>query len=299
LVAALDGTPQGLTLSRGQIVWDGEVLARVAPRARGARALSDIRLENAAALEPLPAPIRAQLIDRLGQWLARHIRPLAPLARIEAEACAARAGPDLRALLIRLVECGGVLARAGAGVERLDKVQRTALRRLGVQVGALDLFVPAMLKVKAICRWQDLRDAPLAAAPDHMPPVRDAQGHMVPHGYRAAGRQWVRVDVAQDLLALAHGARAGAPKAGFAIDPAPALSRGLKTASFAHLLRLAGFRAHLSRALAQGEYGPPAPLRWRWQPPRTDAPHRRHAPAQPPSVPREGNPFAALAQLVA
>ena len=294
LIAALAGHPHGLVLKQGQIIWDGEVLARLA---RG-RAMLDFRLESAPALEPLASPVKAQLIAALSGWLARHTKALAPLARIEAEARAAQAGPDLRALLISLVDSGGVMARAGAGVDRLDKGQRAALRRLGVRVGALDIFVPAMLKAKAIICWQDLC-AQAQAAPDAMHPVREAQGRITPHGYRAAGRQWVRVDVAEDLLRLVHGARTGG-RHGFVIDPAPALSRGLTTASFARLLHQAGFHASRARALAQDAYGPPAPVRWRWQPPRGEPSIIRHSGTQPQRpAPAEGNPFAALAQLVA
>jgi ATP-dependent RNA helicase SUPV3L1/SUV3 len=59
-------------------------------------------------------------------------------------------------------------------------------------------------------------------------------------------------------------------------------------------MRDAGFRASDARPLPEGAFGPPAPARWSWRPPRKDRqPTRRDAP-----VVREGNAFAALADLV-
>ena len=76
------------------------------------------------------------------------------------------------------------------------------------------------------------------------------------------------------------------------LDPARALSTGLTTASYAWLLRQAGFLAIVPRALTAGEAGPPAQLLWRWRPPRK-------APERDISLPaaRDGA-FAALAELV-
>jgi ATP-dependent RNA helicase SUPV3L1/SUV3 len=52
------------------------------------------------------------------------------------------------------------------------------------------------------------------------------------------------------------------------LDPAEALRIGLSTRAYAHLLRLAGFRPIMPRALGKGEAGPPAPVVWRWRAPR-------------------------------
>jgi ATP-dependent RNA helicase SUPV3L1/SUV3 len=51
------------------------------------------------------------------------------------------------------------------------------------------------------------------------------------------------------------------------LDPALARSMGLTTASYAALLRQAGFRAAVPRPLAEGQAGPPAPPLWHWRPP--------------------------------
>jgi len=67
---------------------------------------------------------------------------------------------------------------------------------------------------------------------------------------------------------------------------------GLTTASYARLLRLAGFQPLMPRPLREGAHGPVLPLTWRWRPPRRQA-------EPEPAVPRrpEGA-FAALAELV-
>ena len=68
---------------------------------------------------------------------------------------------------------------------------------------------------------------------------------------------------------------------------------GLTTASYARLLRLAGFNPIAPPMLAEGAHGPVAPVRWRWRPPR----HVTQA-AKPPVVRQPRNAaFAALAGL--
>jgi ATP-dependent RNA helicase SUPV3L1/SUV3 len=78
----------------------------------------------------------------------------------------------------------------------------------------------------------------------------------------------------------------------FKLDPARAVSMGLTTSSYSRLLRLAGFQPVVPRALDEGAHGPPAPVRWRWRPPRRQA-KQEHAPPA-----RKDSAFAALADLV-
>jgi ATP-dependent RNA helicase SUPV3L1/SUV3 len=280
----------GLALRDGVLEWHGERLARLS---RGKALLTPAILPDAV-LDPLPAPARTVLLAALAEWLARRLRPLAPLAHIEAASTDAAAGPELRALLIRLAEGGGMIARADSRAELLDKRQRDLLRRLGVVVGALDLFHPALLRRAPLRLWRDVTGAPTSsAAPiaDTMPPVRLRESLPLPLGYRAAGEQWLRLDIAEALLREAHGRRAASRGRSFPLDPAGALASGLTTASYARLLRQAGFRPIMPRALPAAAFGPPAPLVWRWQPPR-----RENEPTAPPPA---GGAFAALARLVA
>jgi ATP-dependent RNA helicase SUPV3L1/SUV3 len=275
------GEDMGLALHEGAIVWHGEPLARLS---RSRRMVTPVL-----APAPLLAPIDdGTLLRALQGWLGRHLRALAPLARLEEASLETGAGSTLRALLIRLVEGGGIVERAGAGVEQLSKEQREHLRRLGVKVGAIDLFLPAMLKAGAQTAWAALHGKAAVAS---MPAVQGNDPRALPMGYRRLGTQALRLDKAEALLREAHGRRAAARGRPFALDPHEALKLGLTTRSYAHLLRLGGFRALVPRALGDGVAGPPAPLLWRWQPPRRDG--------TTPPAPVPTGAFAALAQLVA
>ena len=287
LAADAEAHAESLVLAGGAMCWLGEEVARLA----AGPLLTAPRLVLSAALEAVPAAPRAKVRSAVEQWLAWRLKPLAPLARIEAASREAGSGPDLRALLIRLVEAGGVLPRGDSGVDRIDRRRREQLRRLGVRVGALDLFVPALLRAAPLGLWRQLAAVSLR---QRLPDVAPAMAPVLPTaplGYRRLGKLALRVDKAEELLREAHGRRASARGREFVLDPAVALAMGLTTAAYARLLHLAGFRPLGRRALAERAHGPPAPLRWRWQPLRSAA-----TAALPP--PPDGA-FAALAQLVA
>src|SRR5690606_17687349 len=96
------------------------------------------------------------------------------------------------------------------------------------------------------------------------------------------------------LFRAAHEQRARSAARSFAVDASLATSMGLLPDNFRMLMRDAGFRPGQARALPEGTYGPPAPVRWSWHPPRKD---RR--PARGKAAPaRAANAFAALAGLV-
>ena len=286
-----------LLLDGGALTWQGSVLARLAP---GRSPLTPAIVADPA-LEGLSAASRRRMSAALATWLNAFLEPLAPLRRLDEACIGTQAGPELRALLIRLVEAGGMLERAGSGIDLLDKAQRTMLARLGVRVGSLDLFLPLMLRGNAMRAWHALTAAVPAGShraappPESVPPVMPAagRGRGPLRGYRRLGGQWLRLDMAEKLLREAHEARGRArPGAGFAIDPARAVSTGLSTASYAQLLRLGGFLAKVPRPLGPGRFGPPAPLTWRWRPPP------RQAPPIPTTAPKRENAFAVLAELV-
>ncbi|WP_159979819.1 MULTISPECIES: helicase-related protein [unclassified Novosphingobium] len=292
-IAGEDGAT-AITLEDGTLVWDNQKLASLAP---GRSLLTPLVVPDRT-LDAVPAPSRKALIAALEGWLATALGPLAPLTRLDEASRAADAGPDLRALLITLVERGGMAARDETGVDRLDKGRRTMLARLGVKVGALDLFVPAMLRPQAIALWREMAriaGKPIGPSPEpHMSPTFPAENHRIPPGYRSLGKQLLRMDMAEKLLREAHDLRGKADRTatGFLLDPARAVSMGLTTASYARLLRLAGFQPVMPRALAAEAHGPPAPVRWRWRPPR------RQIEPERPAAPRRDSVFAALADMV-
>jgi ATP-dependent RNA helicase SUPV3L1/SUV3 len=287
------GEGAGLSLHARALLWEGERLARLA----GGKVLFAPALTLEPALASLPADVRRRLETALAAWLDRALAPLAPLRKLEGASRDPTGGPELRAVLIRLVEAGGVLVRESSGLEALAPPQRQLLRKLGIQVGALDLFVPAMLKPAALHAWQALQAAHgkiLPAPHPAMPPVLALPPRSTPPpGYRALGKQALRLDMAEKLVHAAHAARVAAGRRPLVLDPARAVSTGLTTLSYAHLLRLAGFRAQVPRQLPDGAFGPASPVTWRWRPARHETAAEQVRPALPPS-----GAFAALAELV-
>ena len=276
--------PCAVELKGGALHWNGRDLARIE---RGRSALA-FRLAPSRDLAQVPDSERRMLIASLEAWLTERLAPLAPLASLENAARDPAAGSEARALLLHLVAAHGALPRERAGIDHLPREQRPYLRRLGVVFGALDVFAPALLKPAA---RRAFHDAGIDRRPlePQMPPVLPSARNL-PTGYRPAGEQGVRVDVADKLVRAAFDARGTARTRHFTLDPALAVSTGLKEESWVRLLGAAGFRLQRSRRLAPGAFGPPAPDRWTWRP----APRER-APDKPKF--REGSAFAALADL--
>ncbi len=297
---------EGVTLERGAVFWAGQELAKLA---FGAHVLEP-RLEPARELGALPESERETFMAALTEWVRGQLAPLEPLARLQIAANDPDAGSQARALLLNLVAGHGYVAREAAGIQHLPKEMRPYLRKLGVVFGALDVFVPALLKpaARAAFRATGLDRRPLEEA---MRSVL-AETRNLPSGYRPAGDQAIRVDVAEKLLRAAHQSRAQAKDARkVVIDPALAVSTGLTQASFTRLLGAAGFRGQRARPLAEGAFGPPAPDRWHWRSPQAGGgggqrprdgrgrrPDKRQGRTEPKREPAPGNAFAALADLV-
>jgi Superfamily II RNA helicase len=295
LVASIHAGEAQIAMDNGALVWDGERIATLAP----GRSLLAPALVPDRTLDAVPAPARKELVAALEAWLESALAVLEPLRKLDEASRAPDAGPDLRALLITLVERGGMTPREDCGVDRLDKQRRTMLARLGVRIGTLDVFLPAMLRPAPIDLWRQLAGIfgkPSRAAPPEgdMPPAiaGERSGLHVP-GYRDLGKQRIRLDMAEKLLREAHEARAAGKQRDFPLDPARAVSMGLTTSSYAKLLRMAGFQPVMPRPLADEAHGPPAPVRWRWRPAR-----RRDERESRPVAVRKDSAFAALADMV-
>jgi ATP-dependent RNA helicase SUPV3L1/SUV3 len=275
-----------LELTAGELRWQGKALAHLQPGPAATRP----RIVPVRELSAIPKADRDALLLAIESWLAARLSPLAPLTALEAATRDPSAGSEARALLLALIGGHGTIARDKAGIEHLPRELRPFLRRLGVTFGALDVFASALLKPAARRALHatalDLR--PLA--PD-MPTVMPS-ARILPTGYRPAGAQAVRVDVAEKLLRAAHEARVGAGRTRhFVLDRALATSVGLKHESWVRLLGAAGFKVQRARAVAPSAFGPPAPDKWTWRPAR---------PVSAEELPRapEGGAFAALAALV-
>lgn len=290
LVAAA-GEPDGIEFEDTALVWQDTVVARIE---RGRHMLSP-RIKPDLALDRLAPGCKAEVLAALDGWFAaQHKRHLAPILALDEASRDPASGPELRALLLHLVESGGVLPREESGLDRLDPAQRDRLRKLGVRIGSLDLFLPAALRPAAMQAWHRLariwgRPSPLP--PESMQPVVHAK--IAPAGYRRLGNECLRVDLAEKLLHAAHRTRLGTKARRVFLDPAVARSMNLSTAAYAALLRAGGFRVHMGRALPERAFGPPQPPLWDWRPSRATT----ASDAPPPPRPAIGA-FAALADLV-
>ena len=259
--------------------WNGHRLARLAP----GRSLTEPALRTARPLDRLSAPVRAALRARLERWLealaARHLGDLARLGRASSDPTHS---PTVRALTAMLADAGGTLPRKAlaAPIGQLTKGDRAALFRLRVRLGALDAFLPALLKPEAQ-RWRAALIAVRSGGPMPRLPAPGAgvlEGSADPRGavlaYRRLGAAWLRIDLADRLAAHAHKVRAA--QGNDPVDRPLATSLGLDEPTLAILMDHVGFR--------------PEGDAWKWR-------GQRRRPDDRPSAPRPGNAFAALAGL--
>ncbi len=259
-----------LSIERGAIRWHSQKLADIVLPDD----FSAPRLEFTREIGVLPEATKAKLEAGLIEWLGKQLEPLMPLRKLAEAARDPEAGSQARALLITLIDARGVVSRENAGLEHLPKEMRPFLRKLGVTFGALDIFAAPLLKPapRRLLHALGLDKRPLQ---DMMLPVlKEAKG--VPAGYRPAGEQLIRVDLAEKILRAAFDARAKAtdktskernPR--FRLALALPISIGLEEENALRLLGSAGFRVHKARALAEGAQGPAAPDSWTWRPRRS------------------------------
>jgi ATP-dependent RNA helicase SUPV3L1/SUV3 len=267
-----------LAISGGAIRWQGRALAEISfPGHAGAGNFGTPRLTLTRDLALLTEASRATLEAGLAAWLDKQLEPLEPLRKLAEAARDPAAGSQARALIITLIEARGVISREEAGLEHLPKEMRPYLRKLGVTFGALDIFAAPLLKPapRQLLHALGLDLRPLQ---ETMQPVLAegswAKGRL-PAGYRYAGSQAIRVDLAEKILRAAFDARATVtakqPKErnlAFRLDLALAVSIGLEAENARRLLGSAGFRCDRARTLPEGAFGPPAPDRWHWRPRR-------------------------------
>ena len=151
--------------------------------------LGELRIENGqvlrgdqpvAKLEQGKTPSRPRLDHGEGAGPARPGASLAPaktrsscgskssLRRwlrsraLEDAATDPEAGSEVRALLLTLADRNGTTRREDAGLAHVPKEKRPFLRRLGVTIGSLDVFVPALLKPAPRQLLQATRPRPAA-----------------------------------------------------------------------------------------------------------------------------------------
>lgn len=275
-----------VTLEDGAVHWSGQPIAKLDIGSSPTRP----RLIAERELDILSPDARQQLMDALGAWLESKLKPLEPLSKMLTATNDPNTGSQARALLLNLIAGHGYVSREKAGIEHLPKEMRPFLRRLGVTFGALDIFAAVLLKPAPRQLLHALGADRRPLQPAMIPVIKG--GRAVPSGYRSAGKQLIRIDIAEKILRSAHDIRSKAKDRRFIIDPSLAISTGLSPDSFQRLLSAAGFRFSPGKALSDGQFGPPPPGKFEWQPSRRKA-ERKTSPK-----PREGSAFAGLADLI-
>ena len=279
-----------IELSRGAIRWKGQTLAQLQPRDGQVKPA----LQPSREVLLLPDRAKKALMDALDAWLDKALEPLEPLRRMHIASANPEAGSQARALLLNLIAGHGFVTREKAGIEHLPKDMRPFLRKIGVTFGALDIFAPMLLKPapRQLLSQLGIDRRPLQEA--MLPVIPDAK--KLPAGYRHAGSQAIRLDLAEKIFRAAHEARAKSDKSRkFRLNLALPISIGLEEKNAERLLGQAGFRFQRARPLAEGAFGPPRPDGWEWRPSRRK--QERHQPARQ-QAPREGSAFAGLADLM-
>ncbi len=264
------------------VLWRGHEVARLAPGKNllSPRVLLDRRIDRVSERG------RGAVIERLNNWLRDQVeRSLGQLRKAGAAAQDPQAPPGVRSILAMLVDEGGIIGREAVArpLAALERDQRRAITRLKVRIGALDLFMPDVLKPEAM-RWRTaLRSAAASEPMPQLPPqssvvlptpVGDDRHLLARLGFRPLGPQMLRVDMAERLAAHAHEVRTG--KGGAAVDEALVTSLGLSPDAVAKLMRDLGFRT------SEGAAG------WVWRGRGRPQREREAAP---------GHAFAALAGL--
>ncbi|MBW8841972.1 MAG: helicase [Sphingomonadales bacterium] len=280
----MDDAPSSATLTPSrrsediEIFWRGFHVAGLTPGAN----LAQPRVMLDRSLEALDPALRKAVQARLDRWVADQLaRHLPVFGALDACLRDAAAGAPLRAVAGALLDAGGVLPRRaiGAQVEALDTIARKKLHKMGVTIGTLDVFAPALLKPGA-ARWRRMLMR-LGEGPRDGATVlpRNAPGADLPFGFRPLGQQAVRIDLVERIARAAHDARKG--RAPFPLDPALATSMGLQPETLARLMAQLGFRG--------ARPGDDGKARWMWQ---------GLTPNAKPKAPPRDNAFAALAGML-
>ena len=225
----------------GEIAWHGACIARLG---RG-----DTPLKPAIALvgeDHLSAAQRERVRRRLQSWLDRRLgHDAGPLLSLRTAALNGTA----RGIAYALTESLGCVPRRGLApqIAALDKAGRQALAQAGVRLGALSVFMPAMLKpARSRCAgllwwaWSGAGTPPpmsgSAVSRDRDPTVPDACYAAL--GLIPLGSQAIRADIAERL---AGRLRKAARRGPFAVDPGLLKLAACKRAKFEDVLHSLGY----------------------------------------------------------
>jgi ATP-dependent RNA helicase SUPV3L1/SUV3 len=260
----------------GDVEWRGERVARLqageAPLRPGLQLLAD---------ESLSAPDLARICERLGQWLDAKLgdvlEPLIALSKADDISGLARG------VAFQLTENFGVLKREDVtqDIQALDQEARGQLRKYGVRFGALNIYLPKLLKPAAVNMLMLLRalrqQTDGASGPVELPetpregltsaaadPALSEAFYRVA-GFHLCGKRLVRIDMLERLADMirplvswrARDQEIQQPEGatgngGFRVQPEMMSIMGCSGDDFAEVLRALGFRCE-RRPLAQAQ----------------------------------------------
>ena len=228
---------------RGRFVWEGSAFARLV--AGDAVWRPEIRISRNELIEPSQ---RDRLLARLRVWFERHQETVAPrlvqLQRADLD------GPA-RGIAFQVLEgLGGAPAAAVEMlVKDLDEEGRKTLARVGIRLGTESLYVPELLKPRAVRLRSLLWSAASGRYPEEGPPpegrVQAERADATPAaydvalGYARLGGRAVRVDMVERLAALVRRAGKEGP---FVITPEMLSLAGVDAETFARMLLDLGCR---------------------------------------------------------
>ncbi|WP_229836310.1 helicase-related protein [Thalassobaculum fulvum] len=279
---------------RGRFLWEGSAFARLV--AGDAVWRPEIRISRNELLEP---PLRDRLLARARAWFESHQEAVAPrlvqLQRADLD------GPA-RGIAFQVLEgLGGASAPAVETlVKDLDDDGRKTLARVGIRLGTESLYVPELLKPRAVRLRSLLWSAASGRYPEEGPPpegrVQVVRAEATPAAYDAAlgyarlGGRAVRVDMVERLAALVRRAGREGP---FAITPEMLSLAGVDAETFGRMLLDLG-----CRPAAAAEDGTPRFERRRNRPkPKPEQSERRRRRRRPKgetaAAPRPAAPAAA------
>ncbi len=267
----------------GAIAWNGAVVAHLGP---GETVLKPrFRIVGA---RDLDGPARAAVQGRLAAWLDRRIeRRLGALRRLLA---AELAGPG-RGIAFQIAEGLGAVPRRTVA-EQLDHLvpaERHRLKRLGVQFGEANLFLPALLKPEAARLAAILhaarRDEAVVAPPRPGLTSVKVEGPARPDdwwravGFQLCGPRAVRLDILERVAELARAANDAGP-----FEPGPEILAllGCGKAEVAPALQALGYRRRDGDRFARR---------------MADARRQHRPPRQAPAPVDPASPFAKLREL--
>jgi len=239
-----------------RILWEGHEVARLK---LGSEPIKP-------QVEPLPSefldgPARERVRVRLQAWLDGVIaRDFAPLFAVEAKAAEDAA---LRGPVFTLREHLGLLP--GGTDPRMSQDDRAKLKAIGVRAGRFALYVPEMLKPRAMAMraqiWalhaqQKVPSLPGGGLVSTSPGLDWPRGFGAAMGWMPMGAAALRLDVAERIAGeLGHMTRRGP-----AVLPPEIISRmGVKADALGGVLAALGFAQVPAEPLPEGAFGPPTP----------------------------------------